>query len=1144
MAPADDNSNGENLPRSTTAVVKRNEQLKRWLESDTNKEQSLPKDKKQKVLFDKRVCFLAACAANDYEEINNLLSRGAADIDACQEDGMTSLHQACIDDRIDMVKFLVQRGADINRGDNEGWTPLHATASCGYLSIAKFLIENGARVDIVNNDGELPIDIADTDEMEHLLQTEIYKKGIDIELARNEEEQIMQKDIKAWYDGESVKENVHPKTGATPLHVAAAKGYQDIMRMLLELGVDLNARDADGWTPLHAAAHWGHREGCKMLVENGCDMEIKTNMGQTVIDLCEPDLISFMEDLQKRQPTLVKEKSAQMEQQGRRHPMPIKRRISANRGLNSDKGNIHAKEVALERAQMEAQRPSSLDVNTGSSSAPAAASAATPKAAEVTSVQTGVATAYQSPYTAVRPQQATKVVQEEAKLSEAYKPISFLQPTENKKPVSPPATRVPPPVAAEKPISFLPPPVDSKPISFLTPRESPFPLTSKLPASPLASPVDSTVKEKPKEPEKFTPLSYLRTEPPKEVPPPWSQKTAPATTEPAAAVIPKIVPVSHPVTQKVSSTTTASPKPVLPTLPSFEFIDESSAAQSPSAESPRSAEGRERPPRRMVPDWPPQPQSPNTEFAAKPLLLTTHTQPVPVPSARKVSPTTAEPPSPSTAPSNNNPAPPLSRAASNHFFGSPSSESGSVDPGTATVRRSFQPPSRDDESEAQRKAHAKRIRETRRSTQGVSAEDLKAADAQAKQSASTTSAPTTTATISFPPPSAQSSKPTSSVSRDEEKENLAAKSSASIGRLTIPTSNSHVATGVADSDSHTRLRPLTIPASPDAIITLPLRKSKSDEDADDPKNTRRRRPKRRSTGVVNIDMDEDEGTESASGTDLIDVTASTKQEEPSATQNGLLQAHRTNSNGAGSQNTPTSTERSYTRSRYNDASSDRTTPLSTSTTSTTPSYRTSRASSISSLSEKGETENTEQDWKKLYEQEKAENEKLKKKLQSAEKDLEDAKSIPSSGRTPADRSSEVEKRERRALERKLAEMEEELKELETLRADNQRLKEENGALIRVIRVQLDEIVINSKCPGTQFTSKVCDEAYVPAEEPLWSDGLIRPENAKGLFSPPFTATAPRTGTVPAGPDTVHYHTEYHYHAAKSRSGDASEAKDD
>ena len=43
------------------------------------------------------------------------------------------------------------------------------------------------------------------------------------------------------------------------------------------------------------------------------------------------------------------------------------------------------------------------------------------------------------------------------------------------------------------------------------------------------------------------------------------------------------------------------------------------------------------------------------------------------------------------------------------------------------------PPVRDEEHEIQRKAHAKRVRETRRSTQGVTLEDLKSAEQLVKK---------------------------------------------------------------------------------------------------------------------------------------------------------------------------------------------------------------------------------------------------------------------------------------------------------------------------------------------------------------------------------------------------------------------------
>ncbi len=47
--------------------------------------------------------------------------------------------KACIDDNIDMVKFLLEHKADLNPQDNEGWTPLHASVSVGNLDVAKWV---------------------------------------------------------------------------------------------------------------------------------------------------------------------------------------------------------------------------------------------------------------------------------------------------------------------------------------------------------------------------------------------------------------------------------------------------------------------------------------------------------------------------------------------------------------------------------------------------------------------------------------------------------------------------------------------------------------------------------------------------------------------------------------------------------------------------------------------------------------------------------------------------------------------------------------------------------------------------------------------------------------------------------------------
>ena len=56
-------------------------------------------------------------------------------------------------------------------------------------------------------------------------------RGIDCAESRQTEERLMLEDARSWLNARSgVKEEAHAKTGATALHVAAAKGYMKVMK--------------------------------------------------------------------------------------------------------------------------------------------------------------------------------------------------------------------------------------------------------------------------------------------------------------------------------------------------------------------------------------------------------------------------------------------------------------------------------------------------------------------------------------------------------------------------------------------------------------------------------------------------------------------------------------------------------------------------------------------------------------------------------------------------------------------------------------------------------------------------------------------------------------------------------------------------
>ena len=67
-------------------------------------------------------------------------------------------------------------------------------------------------------------------------------------------------------------EEVGIQGGMTVLHAAAARGFLDVVRYLVEVGVPVDVLDAGGRTPLGMAADEGAKEAVALLIELGADV--------------------------------------------------------------------------------------------------------------------------------------------------------------------------------------------------------------------------------------------------------------------------------------------------------------------------------------------------------------------------------------------------------------------------------------------------------------------------------------------------------------------------------------------------------------------------------------------------------------------------------------------------------------------------------------------------------------------------------------------------------------------------------------------------------------------------------------------------------------------------------------------------------
>ncbi|XP_006613184.1 protein phosphatase 1 regulatory subunit 12A isoform X2 [Apis dorsata] len=1035
--------------RSSSALFKRAEQLKRWEQSETNREPTQPRQIARKIKFSADCVFLAACAAGDKEEVVRLLQKGA-DINTGNVDGLTALHQACINDDLDMVEFLVEKGADINCGDNEGWTPLHATASCGFISIAKYLIEKGCNLAAVNYDGQLALDIAESVEMEDMLQQHISKAGIDCDQARSEEERSMLNDARAWQSGVAGKDSIHPKSGATALHVAAAKGYIDVMEILLQARCDVNAQDFDGWTPLHAAAHWGQLEACELLVENFCNMDIKNYADQTAFDIADTNILSALEELKAKQQLWMKDHPQIINK--KQSTVPKKRISTNNENTITTQESIETfeeetpnkvKKVELEiQSDKEDSSGTNSDVAICISCNNAAWTEATRETDMEESDGEGESETSSDSHSSTYSNQSDKsnesnhspCLTDDEKKNRANREETSSRNTSstidtNKVPNQAPI--MPPKQQTDNEEGIIP--------SWR--RSGSF--RNRVQNTETTHTLSSRLEEKDKNIKSSTISNKLNTEPDVVLTRTHSFETDEKFYEQYLALRARIKAFSCPTlhccnaaTPTYTNTTTrsASLRETHRRKEAKLNLELSRLPQGSNTLSPTSTS------KTIVSSTLPL-VSTTTTATTTATTTTTTTSPIPTNQIRSVQPVEA-------TTTNNSVAVP----------GTPTTPGGSkLSPGNIFKNffKSFVPPVRDEESETQRKAHAKRVRETRRSTQGVTLDEIKSAEQLVKKKqqnneisstiSSTQSATTTSNTASITatittatPTTVTTNKPSEELNLPERRPSWRLKvdngskfqlEDANNRTTTLP--NADTATYMRRPSAGSSVpRPSSAPietiatSSAETTVTLPLRRSlKQSEDKEQDKENdsrnaqatqaviqRRRRPKRRSTGVVHVDMDE------------IDP------EKQDLTAGGDCDESKINHNESGNDRTGRS-------NRLGSISS---------LSSETPSMSVRIKSTTS--------ENGELDYKKLYEESQAENERLKEKLRRSDEQLKETRNLLDKAQSAQNKTvlSEAEKRERRAMERKLSEMEEELKVMDQLKCENQRLKDENGALIRVI----------------------------------------------------------------------------------------------
>ncbi|MGD8569498.1 MAG: ankyrin repeat domain-containing protein [Gammaproteobacteria bacterium] len=198
-----------------------------------------------------------AARNGDSEAVSRMLDLGA-NINEKTTKGKTALMLAAAGGYTDTVKLLVERGADVKTRDNYDTTALIAAATSGHPDAAVILLKHGADPTFKDTSGGSALSNA----------TFFGHTETVIAMLDNMPE-------------------LPPDVGNELLMLAAGLGHQQIATALLKKGVSPNATGIKQRSALMAAVAFDKVELVKLLLERGADINARDEDGATALQVAE-----------------------------------------------------------------------------------------------------------------------------------------------------------------------------------------------------------------------------------------------------------------------------------------------------------------------------------------------------------------------------------------------------------------------------------------------------------------------------------------------------------------------------------------------------------------------------------------------------------------------------------------------------------------------------------------------------------------------------------------------------------------------------------------------------------------------------------------------------------------------------------------